>query len=394
MPPRVRIVEPHAIDSVHWPTNDAAAYARRYLLPFMTKGAQHYIDNVTAAMFALIVDGVVLPTVVAQGNYSDSNVSSIYSHYVKYPLDELRRLQHQSLAWGLKMCLLGLGVILKAGRVDRVVYVNNWLFATNPCPDLTSDQIAAITAALTRRFPDHAVVIRSVNRRLYQAVFTALEENGYRMVRSREIYVLDPRSKAYATSSNVKRDLSLLYSGRYEIVGNGDLGEDDVSRLTELYRALYLRKHSFFNPQLNDNFFRLTLKGRIFSFKALRRDGRIDGFVCYYRKDRVVTGAFIGYDTGLPAKAGLLRQAFALLMAEAAASGHLLHLSAGVGAFKMLRGAAPAIEYDAVYDRHLPGERRLAWRCLRSCLEGWERAVSMLLSRRRPFPARRPQRLL
>jgi len=41
-----------------------------------------------------------------------------------------------------------------------------------------------------------------------------------------------------------------------------------------------------------------------------------------------------------------------------------LNLSAGAEAFKMLRGARPRLEYEAVFARHLPLVRRLPWRIL------------------------------
>ena len=77
-----------------------------------------------------------------------------------------------------------------------------------------------------------------------------------------------------------------------------------------------------------------------------------------------MTGSLLGYDIDLPPKLGLYRQAFAVLMSEASNRGQLLNLSAGAGLFKVFRGAQPCIEYDAIYDYHLPYYRRLAWYCL------------------------------
>ena len=84
----------------------------------------------------------------------------------------------------------------------------------------------------------------------------------------------------------------------------------------------------------------------LFHFQALRKNGRIDAFFCYYFKRGVMTGAYLGLDTKIPLKVGLLRQVFALMMDEARKRGKLLHLGAGIGAFKMFRGAVPYIEYE------------------------------------------------
>ena len=72
----------------------------------------------------------------------------------------------------------------------------------------------------------------------------------------------------------------------------------------------------------------------------------------------------ICYDVNLPPQFALYRMIFALMIAEAGERKMLLNLSAAAGEFKMLRGAEPIQEYDAVYDRHLPRSRRIAWRFL------------------------------
>ena len=44
--------------------------------------------------------------------------------------------------------------------------------------------------------------------------------------------------------------------------------------------------------------------------------------------------------------------------------GLVLNFSSGAPGFKKIRGAASAIEYTAVYTRHLPPERRAVWTLL------------------------------
>ena len=76
---------------------------------------------------------------------------------------------------------------------------------------------------------------------------------------------------------------------------------------------------------------------------------------------KLITASLIAYDLQRPQNLGLYRLAFALMITEAAQRKALLNISAGVGNFKMLRGAVPVQEFDAVYDRHLPISRRLPW---------------------------------
>ena len=93
-------------------------------------------------------------------------------------------------------------------------------------------------------------------------------------------------------------------------------------------------------------------------------DGSAVGFMNFFVDEGTLTGVCIGYDLDRPRKLALYRLVFALLIAEAAKLRLTANLSAGAGEFKMLRGAIPVQEYDAVYDRHLPPYRRFAWRSL------------------------------
>jgi hypothetical protein len=46
-----------------------------------------------------------------------------------------------------------------------------------------------------------------------------------------------------------------------------------------------------------------------------------------------------------------------------------VHFSAGVGDFKRARGGVNAIEYNAVYDAHLPPARRRPWALLQALMD-------------------------
>src|SRR5262249_14803346 len=146
-----------------------------------------------------------------------------------------------------------------------------------------------------------------------------------------------------------------------------------ADRLAELYRGLYLEKHSRLNPQLNERFFALTVTERVLTYRALMWNGRIDGFVAFHEGDDAMTGAVLGYDRRLPIEAGLYRMLVALLMVEGAKRKVLINLSAGADRFKVLRGGMPVEEYDAVFDRHLLPARRLAWSALRVATGIWWR---------------------
>jgi len=87
------------------------------------------------------------------------------------------------------------------------------------------------------------------------------------------------------------------------------------------------------------------------------------------RVDDVLLQPLFGYATNLPQALGLYR----LLSTQTALEGiqhhRLIHCSAGVGEFKRLRGAVPAIEYNAVYYHHLPKARQTPWCILKILLD-------------------------
>jgi hypothetical protein len=345
--------------------------APEYIKALTQHGPSTYIDNAGVEMNALAVDDIVLPIVVTEPGSGNADVCSPYSHYVRYTLEELIKRNRKIPKWIITAVLESYGWTLRTCHLDRVVYINNWLFATNPHQQLSADQIRRITSYLRERYPRHAIVHRTINPYLHKSYYDALRDNGYVMCKSRRVYLIDPLSEELSKRTNLKLDLQLLKRTPYDIVAAEEIPDSEIPRLTELYRLLYIDKHSCLNPQLNTNFFSLTICKNILTYRALRKNGRIDAFVNYYVRDGLLTGAFIGYDINLPKKLGLYRQVIAILISEAEKSGLLLNLSAGTGDFKVLRGAFPVVEYDAVYDRHLHPRRRFAWRLVRMEGKAW-----------------------
>ena len=151
---------------------------------------------------------------------------------------------------------------------------------------------------------------------------------------------------------------------RYRWVHPWEILDSDAARIAELYRMLYLEKHSWLNPHYDEAFVRAAIRGRWLEFHGLRdRLGRLVGVWGYFTIDHTITTVpFIGYDTALPAESGLYRQLFLGIHREVNDRKQLLNYSSGAGEFKRRRGALPAVEYNAVFDRHLPERRRMAFR--------------------------------
>lgn len=356
----------HAVDVAGVPRfNGLPDPASCYIASLIKRGPASYVDNAKVRMEALLIDEKVIPLVISERVEGNSNVCSSYAHYFEYAFQELAKRYGKVPLALLKAPRSLLGALLRSGSIDRVVFVNNWLLTTNPRHGLSSAQISALTAYLTQRYPDYAIVFRSLNPMTDLPGLEALQASGYRLVPSRRVYLLDTRNQRYLEHRDVRRDLGKLWKTQYSIVDIPGAIPPQVERMAALYRDLYLGKHSPLNPQYNADFFALTLKDGFLTYRAFVEDGRVDAFVSYFVEDGLMTASSLGYDLNRPRSLGLYRRAFALLIAEAAQRKVLLNMSAGAGDFKMFRGAEPVQECDAVYDRHLPLHRRLPWACVR-----------------------------
>jgi hypothetical protein len=363
MTARIQIFDSNSIEHLQWPADELAQRAKAYLVPLIKSSPQNFIPNANVQMMIVTIDSSILPLLVSPDRLGNSDVCSPYSHFVDYTLEELSKRESGLSRAASKTLVRGAATVLQLSHVDKAVYVNNWLFTTNPCPDLSSAQIADLTSHLLERFPDHAILFPSVTPVLHEGLFAALQQNGFTMIPSRIVYLFDPSNSLPTIHSNLVRDAALLKNSPYQVIGDNDITEDDIPRITELYQKLYLKKYTLLNLQLNEAYFSLMLRGRTFTTRVLKRDNRIDAFICWHNTGGFMTASLIGYDTDLPVELGLYRKAFAIVITAASDQGKILHLSGGAGSFKMLRGCTPHVEYISVYARHLPFYRRLGWYC-------------------------------
>lgn len=361
MKENVKLYTSDTIDSLPWPDTEDGRYAKKYLVPFIKNGPKHYIDNIETTVMALTVDDIVLPVTFNDAEYDNSHVCSPYSHYISTAFEKLDEIPSRPAKWLLKFILSGLQTILKKGKINRVIAVNNWLLSTNLYANISQQQIEAITKTLTALYPLHAITFRSVHSFPIAAIGHLFEQNNYDLIAHREVYFTDTTKNEAFRSRMFKSDLKVLESTDYEIITEQDITPQDIPRLVYLYRALYLTKYSKFNPHINDNFIDLVLKNKLFSFIALKKNGQIDALVGYYCRNGTMTSPLFGYDTSKPQSDGLYRLISTLLILEAKNKKMLLNHSAGAGSYKKLRRAQATIEYLAVYNKHLPFSQKMPW---------------------------------
>ena len=359
------------IDQITWPNTPDGLYAKRYLEPFLRNHSAHFIRNVDTKLYILFVDNHVLPITVNESEYENSYVCSPYTHYVSYAKQELTMLQSPAIERLLSIVLAGVGYLLKSAKANKVVHVNNWLLSTNLYPHLSKQQITDIVHFLTKQFPDHYIVFRSLTEELNTLAIAISQQLGSKLIPSRQIYMLKP-SDPHSTNAKarwlVKRDYRLLAKHGYEVVNHTQLTQEDIPRILYLYNALYLEKYSYYNPQFTEQFLKLVLDERILELYALKKDGQIDAVLGFFCRSGVMTTPLFGYDTSAPKQLGLYRMLSSVLLSIAENNGHLLHESSGAAEFKRNRGAVSAIEYSAVYDKHLNWQRKICWSLLGAIL--------------------------
>ncbi|WP_438447048.1 GNAT family N-acetyltransferase [Gorillibacterium sp. sgz5001074] len=365
-----RIYENELLQQVPWADTEDGRSMRTYFEPFLEHPSRTLIHNIRTRFAFLSLGSQVLPLTVNETEWDNAYVCSPYTHYVRYAHEELERLKNRPLELLLGGILKGIGSGMRAVKLNRVVHINNWLLSTNLAPSMDEDECREMTSCLLDRYPEHALVFRSLNRKLNGPIMDALIGMGYILVPSRQIYILDhlrhtPDAKARWL---VKRDFGLMSKHGYSIVPPEEIMEEDIPRITELYRMLYLEKYSRCNPEFSPAFISHARETGSLRLYGLRRAGTLDAVLGFIVRDGVMTTPLFGYDLTLPQELGLYRMLSALLIRLAEESGRILHESSGAAQFKRNRGALPEIEYSAVYVRHLPQYRRLPWHILQVLL--------------------------
>jgi len=364
------------IEELPWPETEEGVYAKKFLLPLIKDGPTNFVDNAHTNMGVLLMDDVVLPLTVNYTSYpqnplletqatsvaSPSYICSPSSQYVGFGAEIYGKKNRL-----FKTCFATLDKLFQWAKLDKVVMVNNWLFATNLYPELTFEQVKTISHFLRERFPNYTILFRSVNPAYDLKLYLSLRKLGFSMSVNRAVYISED-FEAIFQSRMFKSDLKILKSSPYQILENDNIQENQFQRLVDLYRYLYIDKYSKFNPQFNKKFIELLLRTKTLHFKALEKDGKIDAVMGYFIRRNVITSPLFGYDTTLPQELGLYRQISTLLALEAKERNCLLNHSSGAGSYKKLRRAKPVLEYIAIDTKTAPLRQKAVWSLMKNMM--------------------------
>lgn len=282
--------------------------------------------------------------------------------YADYALEELRNFRSLPALQKILEMLVGLSrPLIRSAGLDRQFQPNNWLLSTNIWCGWTASEIASLTADLVEQDRSRAIVWRSLNDESDRAALDGFRQADYRLLPARQVYLYDCRKELPQVRRDMKNDLKLLARADIAFGGPETIERQDFASIADLYNQLYRIKYTALNPAYTPRFMEAMHDAGLIEFHVLRETGgRICGVIGFFAVGDVLTAPIVGYDLSLPQEAGLYRRLVVFGMMEARRRRLLYNMSAGAALFKRTRGARPAMEYTAIYNRHLPLRNRVA----------------------------------
>jgi hypothetical protein len=334
---------------------------------FATNDSSQLIQNVQTTFKILKVgENLYFPITINEEAIGNSFVCSPFTTYVLYAKDELlHKIHHKWVQMPLLWLIKGISKWLRWGQIDKNIHVNNFLLSTNPYPIWDGAGIEAITDFLKKNYPNHAIIFKSLNEYQHSHLLSQLEQKDYKLVGSRQLYIVDLDYKDWLKRDNNKNDNRLIRNKKLNLLEHEAMGNHLETALI-LYKKLYLEKYSMHNPQFSLAYFKACHVHKILYFQGYTdNNNELKAFSATFVWGDTITSPLIGYDTSAPQKDNLYIHAAQLAVLYKFKHNLLLNLSSGAPGFKRMRGAEPSIEYSAVYLNHLPKKRQITWQILR-----------------------------
>lgn len=327
----------------------------------LVKGSVFYAHNVTTKFIVIDDNSYLLIASINEKEYENALTCSPYATYVKYSLEVVSKFDKFWIKAALIISSGLLNIFCKVSKINQIIQIDNTLNSVLKHPDSLNEILSDITQKLRSHYPKHGIVLFRVNSCLDAELLDNLRKNGYLVFADRVTHLFYPTTN-YIKRSRIRRDLSLLKNSKYTMVAHEDLTTEDVARIHELYHMLFIKKYSRYNTDYTKEYFQDAIKYRWQHYIALRHpNGKIDGFVSWFVRDNVMVCGPLGYNIKVGRKVGLYRMIIAIALNHAYQKQYIFNLGGGSDQFKLGRGSTPALEYTAVYCRHLPFYRRIIW---------------------------------
>lgn len=319
---------------------------------FHNRASQELISNISCGV-DLHISSDMAVLVGVNTSTENSYVSSLFGAYVSYPIEELALIKDEYSRKTAYAVLKALGLVFKLIRIDSAVFVGNFFISTNFFPKKFGSTISQLLPSMVEKYSNSYICIRSLNSKKNIELISELNRAKWTMLPARIVYLFD-----YSDIENRKRknhyknDMKLLLKTNLTEKSSG-FGPYDYEKMQKLYEALYIEKHSNQNPKFSAKFIELSHRCEFLEIYAFYEGNEMIAFIAMFQMDGVLSTPMLGYDTSMPQEFGLYRILCAKLHQLATQRGLDINFSSGAGEFKKLRGGVAALEYTAIYTKHL-----------------------------------------
>lgn len=349
------------LSKIRWDHFSIPNGSKSYIQDLVSFPSQTFFKNIDTSTLFWETSNSLLPITVNHTEYDNAYTASFYTYYTSCALKEVQKFTKGIAQTALEILIHSIKSTLRYGKINQVVLINNWLFATNLYPQIEPQEFGPLIETLASLYPQHALVFRSLDERLHASHLAYLQKLGCQLIPYRQVFYIDRENDYSSKARMVKSDAQLAQRSQYKLVT--EFTPSDYPRMIELYHQLYIEKHFEFHPQFTLVFMESALRNQFLHLIGLRGpDGILDGVAGYYFLNGVMTVPFIGYNTEVAVEAGLYRILNHYLLQVAKEQKLLYHLSSGTATFKQLRRAVPAMEWVAVYSPHLASKQRFLWK--------------------------------
>ncbi len=330
-----------------------------HYLRLMRKGGM--IKNLSCEFTEYTQNGTLIPATVSDYLPKNCYAVSPLTQIIHYSRDELPKVKSLPLQLFCRFLISLAEWPLRLAKIDSVQILNNQCFATNSYPYKWCDlDISSLRSKALTRFPEHALMLRSLNKEQHSEIVSHLRKDGWLPIVNRQVYLLLDH-KSWLTKRDSRRDLKLLDQGSWKFIPLDYNDEKQLKNAKKLYDQLYLEKYSHYNIQFSELFFKEFVKNKILKVYCLYRQEEMLGVVGLFTIDKTLTVPIVGYDTTKINDLALYRRLIIFTNRYAMNNNLQINQSSGAPQFKRNRGAEPAIEYNFVYIDHLPIHQQIIW---------------------------------
>jgi len=286
---------------------------------------------------------------------------SLYALMINYGEDELIKIKSPLLKILFTILIKVFSFTLKSINIDKTHIINNYLFATNSfSKEWENMNIKPLRELALNRTPKHNLIIRSVNKLQNPKLFSNLQNDGWKAIAIRQVYIYNSEEK-WLKSRNTKNDKKLFNNKEFSFINS-----TDYKLAIKLYNSLYLDKYSKHNIQYSTLFLQELVEKNLLKLFFLQDNKtlKIIGVIGVSQEEKSMTVPIIGYDKRYPQKSGLYRILVYQATKYAFEQNCTLNFSSGAPDFKRKRGAKAELEYIFVYSKHMPIATRLVWKVI------------------------------